>query len=138
MFTKRTSTKRRTPLESYNKVWLGAIGLAIIGVLIAAVVLISALDIGKRAYSAHFAQAAQIASGNKVTVAGIQVGEVTGVKLAGDHVVVRFSVDKNLTLDDDTRAAIKEFETVHRLPVTGEISDRFLHELAAVSERPVE
>ncbi len=107
MFTKRTSTKRRTPLESYNKVWLGAIGLAIIGVLIAAVVLISALDIGKRAYSAHFAQAAQIASGNKVTVAGIQVGEVTGVKLAGDHVVVRFSVDKNLTLGVDTRAAIK-------------------------------
>ena len=36
MFTKRASTKRRTPLESYNKVWLGAIGLAIIGVLVAA------------------------------------------------------------------------------------------------------
>ena len=29
-------------------------------------------------------------------------------------------------------------ETVHRLPLTGEISDRFLHELAAVTERPVE
>lgn len=40
--------------------------------------------------------------------------------------------------DADTRAAIKEFETVHRLPLTGEISDRFLHELAAVTERPVE
>jgi peptidoglycan hydrolase-like protein with peptidoglycan-binding domain len=40
--------------------------------------------------------------------------------------------------DADTRAAIKEFETVHRLPPTGEISDRFLHELAAVTERPVE
>ena len=40
--------------------------------------------------------------------------------------------------DADTRAAIKEFETVHRLPLTGEINDRFLRELAAVTERPIE
>jgi peptidoglycan hydrolase-like protein with peptidoglycan-binding domain len=40
--------------------------------------------------------------------------------------------------DAATRAAIEAFETVHKLPVTGEISDRFLRELAAVTDRPVE
>jgi peptidoglycan hydrolase-like protein with peptidoglycan-binding domain len=40
--------------------------------------------------------------------------------------------------DVDTRAAIEAFETTHKLPVTGQISDRFLHELAAVTGRPIE
>lgn len=40
--------------------------------------------------------------------------------------------------DADTRAAIEAFETMHNLPLTGQISDRFLHELAAVTGRPIE
>ena len=40
--------------------------------------------------------------------------------------------------DAATRAAIEEFETVHKLPVTGQISKRFLRELVAVTDRPLE
>jgi peptidoglycan hydrolase-like protein with peptidoglycan-binding domain len=40
--------------------------------------------------------------------------------------------------DAATRAAIEAFETVHKLPVTGQISDRFLRELAAVTDRSIE
>jgi peptidoglycan hydrolase-like protein with peptidoglycan-binding domain len=40
--------------------------------------------------------------------------------------------------DTDTRTAIEAFETMHNLPVTGQISDRFLQELAAVTGRPIE
>jgi peptidoglycan hydrolase-like protein with peptidoglycan-binding domain len=40
--------------------------------------------------------------------------------------------------DPDTRAAIEKFERDHRLPVTGQISDRFVRELAAMSGRPLE
>jgi peptidoglycan hydrolase-like protein with peptidoglycan-binding domain len=40
--------------------------------------------------------------------------------------------------DMDTREAIEKFERDHRLPVTGEISDRFVRELAAMSGRPLE
>jgi peptidoglycan hydrolase-like protein with peptidoglycan-binding domain len=40
--------------------------------------------------------------------------------------------------DTDTHTAIEAFETMHKLPVTGQISDRFLHELAAVTGRPIE
>lgn len=40
--------------------------------------------------------------------------------------------------DADTRVAIEKFERDHRLPVTGEISDRFVRELAAMTGRPLE
>lgn len=98
---------RKRVLEDYNKFWLGAIGLAVIIAMVAGVVLVSVLDLGKKQYTAQFLQAAQIDSGNPVTVAGIPVGAVQGVKLAGDHVVVTFKVDKNVKLGDQTHAAIK-------------------------------
>ncbi|MEN4446600.1 MCE family protein [Mycobacterium sp. SMC-18] len=99
--------QRKRVLEDYNKFWLGAIGLAVIVVMIAAVVLVSVLDVDKKQYTAEFAQAAAIKSGNPVTIAGIPVGEVQDVQLAGDHVVVTFKADKNVRLGTETHAAIK-------------------------------
>ncbi|MHA7665173.1 MCE family protein [Mycolicibacterium sp. HS_4_1] len=98
---------RKRVLEDYNKFWLGAIGLTVIIVMVAAVVLVSVLDLGKKQYTAEFAQAAAIKSGNAVTIAGINVGEVQNVELAGDHVVVTFKADKNVRLGTETRASIK-------------------------------
>ncbi|HEY4981850.1 MAG TPA: peptidoglycan-binding domain-containing protein [Pseudolabrys sp.] len=40
--------------------------------------------------------------------------------------------------DPDTRTAIEKFERDRRLPVTGQISDRFIRELAAMTGRPLE
>ena len=40
--------------------------------------------------------------------------------------------------DPDTRVAIEKFERDRRLPVTGQISDRFVRELAAMTGRPLE
>ena len=40
--------------------------------------------------------------------------------------------------DPETRTAIEKFEQDHRLPVTGELSDRFVRELAAMTGRPLE
>ena len=98
---------RQRVLEDYNKFWLGVIGLTVIVVMVATVVLISVLDFGRKQYTAEFAQAAAIKSGNGVTIAGIHVGEVQDVALAGDHVVVTFKADKNVRLGSETRAAIK-------------------------------
>ncbi|MGB8403908.1 MAG: MCE family protein [Mycobacterium sp.] len=104
---KRLAGGRQRVLEDYNKFWLGVIGLTVIVVLVAAVVLVSVLDLGKKQYTAEFAQAAAIKSGNAVTIAGIPVGEVQDVTLAGDHVVVTFKADKNVRLGTETHAAIK-------------------------------
>ena len=40
--------------------------------------------------------------------------------------------------DPDTRAAIEKFERDRRLPVTGQITDRFVRDLAAMTGRPLE
>ncbi|MBI2716090.1 MAG: peptidoglycan-binding protein [Rhizobiales bacterium] len=42
------------------------------------------------------------------------------------------------TYDADTRTAIEKFERDRRLPVTGQISDRFVRELAVMTGRPLE
>ncbi|MDR3664762.1 MAG: MlaD family protein [Mycobacterium sp.] len=104
---KRLPGGRERVLEDYNKIWLGVIGLTVILAMLAAVVLVSALDIGKKQYTAEFAQAAQLKSGNPVTISGIPVGSVQDVALAGDHVVVTFKADKNVRLGTQTHAAIK-------------------------------
>jgi phospholipid/cholesterol/gamma-HCH transport system substrate-binding protein len=97
----------KRPIESYNKTWLGMIALTVTGLVVVAVVAFGSLDGGKTLYRAEFAQAAQIGKGNKVTVAGIQVGSVEGVELAGDHVVVTFHVRDDVHVGGDSRAAIK-------------------------------
>jgi hypothetical protein len=38
----------------------------------------------------------------------------------------------------DTRAAVERFERERRLPVTGQLSDRVLHEIAIVTGRPID
>ncbi len=40
--------------------------------------------------------------------------------------------------DPETRSAIEKFERDHRLPVTGQLSDRLVRELAAMTGRPLE
>jgi len=42
------------------------------------------------------------------------------------------------TIGGETQAAIKRFESEHKMPVTGQVSDRLLRELAAAIGHPVE
>jgi hypothetical protein len=42
------------------------------------------------------------------------------------------------TVGSDTQAAIQKFERERKLPVTGQVSDRLVRELAVVTGRPVE
>jgi virulence factor Mce-like protein len=98
----------KRPIEGYNKIWLGAIALAVSAVAAAALIVgAGRLSAGHSGYQGEFLQAAQIRSGDQVTVAGISVGAVSGVELAGDHVVVKFTARNDVHLGRDTRAAIK-------------------------------
>ncbi|MGE2714274.1 MCE family protein [Mycolicibacterium litorale] len=99
--------KRRRRLESYSKVWLGFLAAAVVAVLIGAMLLVKAGNVGYRTFTAQFLQAAALQPGNPVTVAGIPVGEVTSMELAGDHVVADFTVRNDVALGRDSRAVIK-------------------------------
>ena len=42
------------------------------------------------------------------------------------------------TVDAETSAAIEKFERERKLPITGQVSDRVVRELAAMTGRPLE
>lgn len=102
----RQDEQRARTLEDRSPVWLGVIALTVVGVLIASLLIVKVADFGYRTYTAMFRQAAALSTGNPVTVAGIPVGEVTGMTLAGDHVVAKLKVRNDVALGDQSRASI--------------------------------
>jgi phospholipid/cholesterol/gamma-HCH transport system substrate-binding protein len=84
---------------------LGVVVLAVVGLL---AYFSQDLPIigGGTQYAADFTEAAGLLTGNGVLVAGVKVGQVTGVDLAGNHVRVTFRV-KGVWIGDRSTAAIK-------------------------------
>jgi phospholipid/cholesterol/gamma-HCH transport system substrate-binding protein len=63
-----------------------------------------------RTYTAAFSEAAGLRKGDKVRVAGLDVGAVDQIKLEGAHVRVRFNVNnKSVRLGEQTVASIQIF-----------------------------
>jgi len=100
-------TTNRVALDERNRLGLGILTVAVIVVALVATVLVSGAGIGSVRYEAEFAQAARITSGDAVTIAGIQVGTVEGVRLEGTHVLVEMDIDRSVELGADTVASIK-------------------------------
>ncbi|BBX24500.1 hypothetical protein MTER_39110 [Mycolicibacter terrae] len=99
--------RRARPLESYNTTWLGFGALAVVAVVVAAALFVKVLGVGYTRYTAEFAQAAALAPGNPIVVAGIEVGRVASMRLAGDHVEAGLTVRNDIGLGKDTRAKIQ-------------------------------
>jgi virulence factor Mce-like protein len=97
----------RRRLESYNKTWLGLIAVAVVTVIVGAMLIANAANVGHRHYTAKFLQAAALQAGNPITIGGIQVGKVTSMKLAGDHVEAGLEVRNDIALGTNSRAVIK-------------------------------
>lgn len=86
------------------------LGLAAIGVgalLVGLVVALSVVSFGTRSYSAVLEQTAGLRVGEDVQVAGVPVGQVTGIELAGDEVLVSFNASKDIHLGSETTASVK-------------------------------
>ncbi len=58
-------------------------------------------------YHAEFSEAAGLTKGVEVRVAGISVGEVQHVRVAGDRVVVDFTVEKSIKLGGASTASVE-------------------------------
>jgi phospholipid/cholesterol/gamma-HCH transport system substrate-binding protein len=57
-------------------------------------------------YYGQFTDSGQLNKGDKVRIAGVDVGEVQAIKIDGDHVVMKFSTGSN-TIGTESRMAIK-------------------------------
>ncbi|ANI38983.1 putative MCE family protein [Mycolicibacterium vaccae ATCC 25954] len=103
----RLTTVFRTPIEHHGTLRLGIISVLVIVVTLGGLLGVQRLGLGKTTYDADFAQAAGLSAGDQVTVAGVHVGSVKGLRLAGDKVVVTLEVDRNVHLGAASRAGIK-------------------------------
>ena len=97
------------PFRERNPVLVGAVSLALLAVLLVAAARADDLPIigGGDTYHAMFTEAGGLKVNDEVRIAGVRVGKVDEVELAGDEVRVSFKVDDTADFGSDTRAAIK-------------------------------
>ncbi len=97
-----------TPIRERNPVTVGAVGLVVLVLVGLFAFYYDDLPLigGGTSYTADFTESAGLVTGNEVRVAGVKVGTVTGVTLAGDRVRVRFKV-KDTWVGNRSTAAIK-------------------------------
>ena len=79
--------------ENKTHVFWGAVGVAFAVVLVLVAAALYTIPLGERTYTAEFGSAAGVKPGDDIRLAGISVGSVRSVQLAGAHVDVQFSVD---------------------------------------------
>ncbi len=102
------------------------VGLALMGVF---VVVISTVSFGTKTYTAQLPHTAGLRVGESVQVAGVDSGQVRGIELDGNRVLVSFTVDRSIRLGRDTTAAVKVSTLLgtHYLDIdpqgTGELND---------------
>lgn len=88
---------------------IGVVGLAVAAALLVLTMSSGAIyrSLTSASYSALFRESAGLAAGADVRIGGLAVGKVDGVRLAGDHVTVTFTVEGPGNLGELTGAAIK-------------------------------
>jgi phospholipid/cholesterol/gamma-HCH transport system substrate-binding protein len=98
-----------TPFREKNPVIVGAVSLAVIFAFIMAAFRAEDLPLigGGDTYYAAFSEAGGLKANDEVRIAGVRVGKVKTVDLAGDHVRVEFLVDSGADFGSRTAAAIK-------------------------------
>jgi len=91
--------------QGYRRV--GLVGVAVVALLAGLIAATSAFPFGKDTYVAELEHTAGLRVGEEVQVAGVGVGDVTGIELQGDKVRVEFTVDRSIDLGRDTTAEVK-------------------------------
>ncbi|MEU6392114.1 MCE family protein [Streptomyces sp. NPDC046939] len=97
------------PVKERNPVAVAVVGLVVLALLGLAAVNATSLPVigGGTTYTADFTEAAGLGDGDEVRIAGVKVGEVTGVSLDGNKVKVAFEIEDDSTwIGDRTTAAI--------------------------------
>lgn len=102
----------RAEMKSFserNPLILGCVGIVAVATIGFAALNYQKLPLLNRnaTYSAYFADAGGLFSGAGVQVSGFPAGRVSDIDLAGDRVVVTFTVDSAIRLGSSTHAAIR-------------------------------
>ncbi len=90
-----------------NPFGVGIAAFVALGILGGLILVISVIPFGSSTYHAQLAHTGGLRVQEGVQIAGVEVGEVTKLEVAGDHVNVQFTVDKNIPLGAQTKASVK-------------------------------
>jgi phospholipid/cholesterol/gamma-HCH transport system substrate-binding protein len=98
-----------TPFRERNPVLVGAVSLVTLAMVVVAALRADDLPIigGGDTYHAMFSEAGGLKVNDEVRIAGVRVGKVDEIELAGDEVRVSFKVDDAAEFGTESRAAIK-------------------------------
>ena len=98
-----------TPFRERNPVVIGAISMAVIAALMTIAFKAADLPVigGGDTYYAAFSEAGGIKANDEVRIAGVRVGKVRSVELAGDQVRIEFQVDEGAEFGSATEAQIR-------------------------------
>lgn len=97
------------PFRERNPVVVGAVSLVVLAMVLVAALRADDLPVigGGDTYHAMFTEAGGLKVNDEVRIAGVRVGKVDEIALAGDEVRVSFKVDDAADFGPETRAAIK-------------------------------
>jgi phospholipid/cholesterol/gamma-HCH transport system substrate-binding protein len=92
-----------------NLAIIGAVGVGVIGAIVVPALNYTKLPLFNhdRSYTAYFTEASGLMTNSDVQVSGFPVGEVTGVELDSNRVLVTFKVSEDIWLGDRTEASIR-------------------------------
>ncbi|MFZ1179765.1 MAG: MlaD family protein, partial [Mycobacterium sp.] len=95
-------------LEPANRVRIGLMGIIVTLLVIGVGQSITSVPMlfAKPAYYGQFTDSGGINTGDKVRIAGVDVGKVEGLKIDGDHILLKFSIG-TATIGTESRLAIK-------------------------------
>ena len=104
------------PFRERNPVIIGAVSLAVIVAFILAAFKAEDLPLigGGDTYYAAFSEAGGLKANDEVRVAGVRVGKVQAVELAGDHVEVTFKVAEGVEVRHGDRRRHQGQDTAGR------------------------
>ena len=114
--TSNYARRLRKPLEDRSALGIGVLTVAGLAIAMVVALWVTSAGIGKVSYDAEFTQAAGVSAGDAVTIAGVPVGTVDGVRLAGDHVVVTMQIDEGVSSKTNLNEATGHSQIVRHCP----------------------
>lgn len=94
-------------IKLWNPRIVGLIVGTVISIAVVAAFSLGVVSFGEQTYHAEFQRSGGARMGDEVRIAGVGVGKVTEVALAGDRVLITFNVDGDVRLGAETRAQVK-------------------------------
>ncbi|WP_433680567.1 MlaD family protein [Nocardia sp. CA-119907] len=100
------------PSRRRKEVRLGIIGAVLVVIAMGAAAALYVIPFGEATYTAELSEAQSVKSGDDIRLAGVSVGAVKSLELKPDKVIMRFTVDSDVFVGDQTSLDVRMLTVV--------------------------